>query len=504
MKEAEAKENHPRHERYDLVIIGSGPAGFYGAIQAAKMGKTVCIIEKHPKLLGGAWVHWGTLPSKTMRETLAAIQNISFHAGQRWINRILADLSTTKLHERALTVSRAEESLIHQHLSNNNIEVFHGMGHLENSHSVRVIREKNSSFVIEADRILIATGSRPRRPAEIPFDGWRVVDSDEMIHLEQIPNEMIIFGAGVIGCEFACIFAALGVKITLVDARSRIMQTMDKEIASELQSTMEHLGVRFILDSNFLSLSFDGPRVKATTTKGQLETDLVFFAAGRVSNTERLGLKQIGIDLNDRGAIKVNKYFQTTVPNIYAAGDVIGAPALAATSIMQGRHAVAHAFGVDVGQFPSVFPVGVYTIPELSSVGATEEELQEKNIDYVVGRATYAEVARGYIRGDHHGLLKLLVCRKTQKILGVHIVGEDACNLVHIGQAFMLNEGARAQDLVNSMIFNYPTLAEAYKIAAFNALNKIFKGGKFDQDVSDENRENKETKENKKPSSKVA
>jgi NAD(P) transhydrogenase len=484
MKEVIHQSDRPRHQRYDLVVIGSGPAGFYGAIQASKMGKKVCIIEKHPKLLGGAWVHWGTLPSKTMRETLAAIQNISFHAGQRWINRILSDLSTTKLHERALTVSRAEESLMHQHLANNNIEVFHGMGHIENSHSVRVVREENDSLVIETDRMLIATGSRPRRPAEIPFDGWRVVDSDEMIHLEQIPSEMLIFGAGVIGCEFACIFAALGVKITLVDARSRIMQTMDKEIAGELQTTMEHLGVRFILDCNFQSLVCDGPRVKVTTTKGPLETDLVFFAAGRVSNTERLGLKKTGIDLNERGAIVVNKFFQTAVPNIYAAGDVIGPPALAATSIMQGRHAVAHAFGVNVGPFPAVFPVGVYTIPELSSVGATEEELQEKKIDYVVGRATYAEVARGYIRGDHHALLKLLVCKKTLAILGVHIVGKDACNLVHIGQAFMLNSGARAQDLVNSMIFNYPTLAEAYKIAALNALNKIFKGGKFDEDDS--------------------
>lgn len=466
---------------FDLIVVGSGPGGTHAAFQAAKLQKRVCIVEKHPKNIGGAWLHWGTIPSKTMRETLAAVQSIKFHVGSDWVQRILSTLSATRLRGRANEVSNQQQALMEKHLVNNGISIIHGYGTLEDRTSVRIVDGDRKSRIVSAPNIILATGSRPRRPVDVPFDGWRIVDSDELLLLQDLPKSIVVFGAGVIGCEFACIFAALGVETTIVDRRSRIMQTMDREIASELQRFMEILGVKFLLGQTFDRFEVNGPRVFCHLADKTLTSDLMFFAAGRASNVEHLGLEKLGIEVNDRGGISVNSHFQTSVPNIYAVGDVIGPPALAATSIAQGRQAACHAFSVGKMKFPEVFPIGIYTIPELSSVGATEEELVEKNVEYVVGRASYSEIARGYIRGDAHGMLKILVCKKTQKILGVHVVGDDACNLVHIGLAFMLR-GGTAQELVNDMVFNYPTLAEAYRIAAFNALNKVFTNGRFIED----------------------
>jgi len=289
---------------------------------------------------------------------------------------------------------------------------------------------------------------------------------------------MIIYGAGVIGCEYACIFRAIGCDVAVVDGRSTIMQFVDVEAAQALAKSMEDSGIKFVLGSKLKDAKVRGPVVHVGLENGKiLETDVLFFAAGRIPNTDKIGLERLGIKIGERGAIDVNEDFQTNIPNIYAAGDTIGSPALAATSAAQGRHAACHMFGKKVRPFPKVFPVGVYTIPELSSVGKTEEDLKKEHIPYVVGRAHYSEVARGYIRGDEHGLLKLLVCQRTHHILGIHITGHDACNLIHIGLAFMQKNG-HAQDLVD-MIFNYPTLAEAFRIAAFNALNKIFTDGEI-------------------------
>ena len=462
---------------YDLIVIGSGPAGIQAAVQAAKLKKSVCIIEKMPDRLGGAWIHTGTLPSKTIRESLEAIHSIRHHVGREWVDRIVDDLSTTKLYRRAQKVSREEESLVRRYTKKNHIEICGGVATFIDQNTLLVTPVEGPAYSIRGSNFVIATGSRPRRPDNIPFDGWRVVDSDEILRLESVPRHMIIYGAGVIGCEYACIFGALGVETILVDSRDRLLAMSDAEVVKSLEHAMTDIGIKIKFKQDLKKITTNGPKVSVEMTNETIETDVLFFAAGRISNSDNMGLEKIGVNVNERGVISVNDAFQTLVPHIYAAGDVIGPPALAATSAQQGRFCALHAFATMKSEFPKHFPIGVYTIPELSSVGPTEEQLKEQGVDFVVGRAGYSEIARGYIKGDNHGMLKLLVERKTHKILGIHIVGEGASNLVHIGLAFMLKDGV-ANDLIN-MIFNYPTLAEAYRIAAFNALNKIYLDGRI-------------------------
>ncbi len=462
---------------YDLIVIGSGPAGIQAAVQAAKLKKSVCIIEKMPDRLGGAWIHTGTLPSKTIRESLEAIHAIKHHAGQGWVERVIDDLSTTKLYHRAQKVSLDEESLVRRYTKKNHIEICGGFATFQDPHTVKITPPQGLAYTITGKNFVIATGSRPRRPENVPFDGWRVVDSDEILKLETVPRHMVIYGAGVIGCEYACIFGALGVQTILVDSRDRLLAMSDAEVVKSLEKSMTEMGIKFRFRQDLKAITPMGPKVSVQLTDETIETDVLFFAAGRISNSENLGLNKVGIKVSDRGVIVVNDAFQTSIPHIYAAGDVIGPPALAATSAQQGRFCALHAFATIKSEFPKHFPIGVYTIPELSSVGPTEEELKEQNVDFVVGRAGYSEIARGYIKGDNHGMLKLLVDKKSHKILGIHILGEGAANLVHIGLAFMLKDGV-ANDLID-MIFNYPTLAEAYRIAAFNALNKIYPDGKI-------------------------
>ncbi len=403
------------------------------------------------------------------------MRGIQEHVGKHWVNRVVDDLQTGKLFARARDVSAQEENLVQEHIASNRIRIVQGFGSVENNYTVRVISPKFESMTLSTEFILLATGSHPDRPAHIPFDGWRIVDSDDIFTLENIPKLMTIYGAGVIGCEYACIFAAMGVDVTLVDGRQQILQYCDQEVIRELRSFMEALGVKFRLGAKISHLLIDGPRVKITVGGDTIETDVLFWAGGRVPATAHLGLERVGIQLDSYGTIKVNENFQTSIGNIYAAGDAIGPPALAATASQQGRFVACHAFGTNLGHFAKDFPIGIYTIPECSMVGKTEEALIREGREYVVGRASYKEIARSAIGGQRHGLLKLIICLKTHKILGIHIVGEDACNLIHIGLAFM-TKGGHAQDLIN-MIFNYPTLAEGYRIAAFNGLNKIFTDG---------------------------
>jgi NAD(P) transhydrogenase len=463
-------------KEYDLLVLGSGPAGIHGAVQAAKLGKKVAIIEKNEKALGGAWIHTGTLPSKTIREVVATVQSIKPHVGKEWVDRLVQDLSTDDLKNRAHDVATSEESLVQKHLANNNIEVIRGFGRIEDPFTVRVVRQDGDPIVVRSAFILIGTGSKPRRPDEIPFDDWRIVDSDSILQLEHLPRSLQIYGAGVIGCEYACIFGALGVKTTIIDSRTRIMQTVDQEVAGALKTSMEEMGIEFQLGYTLKKLTTQGPKVIAQYDKGSLESDVFFFAAGRQSNSAHIGLERVDIKTDARGTICVDQFFRTNVPNIYAAGDVIGPPALASTSAEQGRIAVRHAFGDKQCKFPEVYPVGIYTIPEISSVGKTEEMLIQEKAEYVVGRASFDEVARGHIRGESHGLLKILVDVKTKQIVGIHVIGADAANLIHIGLCCML-AGLPLDELVNSVLFNYPTLAEAYRVAAFNALNKIYPNG---------------------------
>jgi NAD(P) transhydrogenase len=422
-------------KKYDLAIIGSGPAGIHAAVQAAKLNKRVAVIEKTPQRIGGVWIHTGTLPSKTLREVAEAIRRIKFHVGNEWVERLVNDISPATLFGRATQVCNQEENHVRKYLEKNNVEVLTGAGRLETEHSVRIIPFGQDPYITECEKILIGTGSRPRRPDDIPFDGWRVVDSDEILRLACLPRRLSIFGAGVIGCEYACIFQALGCEVTVFDARNVVMQNLDREITEELKKIMEQQGIKFCMNHNLDRVVAKGANAIATFNNGKVENicDVFFFAAGRVSNTENLGLERLNIQCNDRGAIRVDKNFQTSSPNVYAAGDAIGFPALAATSAEQGRHAVCHAFGNLHKEFPSVFPIGVYTIPELSAIGKSEEELVAEKVDFVVGRAHFTELARGYIRGDNTGLLKLLICKQTQRILGIHCVGADAANLIHIG-----------------------------------------------------------------------
>lgn len=464
---------------YDLVVIGSGPAGIHAAVQAAKLKRTVCIIERTAPHIGGALVHTGTIPSKTMREALDAVQAVRKHLDEQWVTRMMQDLPIDRLLARARCVSTVEEKLLEEHLKSNAIVLLEGEGFIEGPHLVRLNKKGSCSQVVEAKAILIATGSRPRRPSDIPFDGWRVVDSDEILGLKSIPERMLILGAGIIGCEYACIFASMGVKVSVLDSGDDILRQMDRDVVNELRRSMEECGVTFFLGESLRDVVPKGPVVQLHTESRCIETDLVFFAGGRVSNSDKLGLERLGIVTTPRGAIVVNEHFQTAIPSVYAAGDVIGAPALAATSSHQGRAVSCHAFGGHADPFPELYPVGVYTIPELSGIGKTEAELKERGVPYVVGLAHYKEIARGQIRGDSRGLIKMLVCPNDHKILGIHIVGADAANLIHIGQAFMLS-GGYAQDFVN-MVFNYPTLAEGYRIAAFNALNKIFSSGSIEK-----------------------
>jgi NAD(P) transhydrogenase len=460
---------------YDLVVIGSGPAGIHAAVQAAKLKRSVCIVDRCAPGVGGALVHTGTIPSKAMREALDAIQGVRKHIDERWVARMMQDLPIERLLSRARHVATLEERLLQGHLRSNAIELVQGDAFIEGPHSVRINRAGHTSRVLEAGVILIATGSRPRRPADVPFDGWRVVDSDEILRLSSVPERMLISGAGIIGCEYACIFATMVVKVSVLDSGKDFLRQMDRDVVQELKRIMEESGITFFLDEAMERIETKGPLVQVHTAKRCIETDLMFFAGGRVSNSDHLGIENLGIKTSPRGAILVNDHFQTDVPTIYAAGDVIGAPALAATSSHQGRAVSCHAFGGQSQAFPSLYPVGVYTIPELSGIGKTEAELKEHGVPYVVGHAHYNEIARGHIRGESHGLIKMLVCPESYKILGIHIVGADAANLIHIGQAFMISDRC-AQDFV-SMIFNYPTLAEGYRIAAFNALNKIFSSG---------------------------
>ena len=459
---------------YDLIVIGSGSAGAHAAVQAAKIHKRVCIIESDPERAGGSWIHTGTLPSKTLREGLAAIHNLHEHLGPAWVHRLIEDLQTGKLMGRAHQVSIQEEQQLQAYLKANQIQMIRGRATLESAHAVRV-NTASSSQVLTTHYIFIATGSRPARPAHIPFDHWRVIDSDDVFNLEAIPKTMVIYGAGVIGCEYACIFAAMGTKVTLVHSRPQILQYCDQELVSELRSFMEGLGIRFVLGEKTKEIHVSGPLVTVRVGQEDLEAEVFFWASGRVPCTEDLGLKKLGVDCDEQKAVLVNDSFQTSVHNIYAAGDAIGPPALAATASQQGRFVACHAFGITLGSFPKDYPIGIYTIPECSMVGKTEEALLEEGRSFVVGRAYYHEVVRSMIGGKSKGLLKLLIDSKTHAILGVHIVGEDACNLVHIGLAFM-TKGGHAQDFVN-MVFNYPTLAEAYRIAAFNGLNKLFPDG---------------------------
>jgi NAD(P) transhydrogenase len=460
-------------ERFDLVVIGSGPAGEKAAAQAAYFGKRVAIIERAPEP-GGAGVHTGTLPSKTLRET--ALYLSGHQARALYGVAVNLDRSATLEHlmARKAAIAESESQRIRENLARHGVTYFHGLGRVTGAHGVSVETERRLAH-LEGAFILVSTGSRPFRPKDVDFADDRIHDSDEILGIGRLPESLTVLGAGVIGCEYACMFAALGVPITLVDARSEILPFLDFEIIARLKAAMQRLGIRMVQGQRWTSVKRTTAGVVATLADGTpIENEQLLFAAGRTGVATDIGLDKVGLAPDSRGYIPVDKHFCTKVPHILAAGDVIGFPALASVSMEQGRVAVCHAFGFGYKQaVADTMPYGIYTIPEVSSYGETEETCKEKKIEYVAGRALYANNARGKITGDLEGITKLVVDKQTRKLIGVHVIGERATELVHVGQT-AIHLGATV-DLFIEMVFNYPTLADSYKYAAYDCLAGLAK-----------------------------
>ncbi len=457
---------------YDLIVIGSGPAGEKGAAQAAYFGKKVALVERSP-YLGGAGLNTGTVPSKTLRETALYFSGLR-QRGLYGIDYSLKDnLTVSDFMYRKSIVVENQWSLIRRNLEKHHIEVIAGIASLKDAHTVQVHRLDGSEVNLTTDTILIATGSSPFHPPEVPFDHQVIYDSDSILQMSHIPKSMIIVGGGVIGSEYASIFTALGVQVTLVDSRDRLLPFVDREIAERLQHQLEGLGLRFIFNDRVVNIKVSNNRVDLSLKGGeQLTGDIALFAAGRQSNVQELGLENLGVKMGDRGLILVNEKYQTSVPNIYAAGDVIGFPALASTSMEQARVAMVHAFNLRYKeQVSSILPLAVYTIPEISMVGLSEDDCQKKNIPCLVGRAYYENNARGQIIGDLSGLLKLVFSPNDKKLLGVHLIGELASELVHIGAQIIAAAGTI--DAFIQSVYNYPSLSDAYKYAAYDGLGNL-------------------------------
>lgn len=461
---------------YDLIVIGSGPGGQRAAIQAAKLDKRVAIVEKKT-VLGGACINTGTIPSKTLREAvmhLSGYRERSFYGSSYAVKQ---HITMQDLLFRTNLVIKHEQDISRHQVMRNNIDLLEGWGSFAGPNTIRVTSPDNhGSQELTADKIIIAVGTTATKNDKIPFDPETIFTSDEILDLARLPKTLAVVGAGVIGTEYTTIFAALGVRITLIDKRPILLDFVDDEIADSLAYQMRENRVTLRLGEEVASIETlqdeHGKRVKIHLQSGkQIITEKVLYAIGRTGNTFKLGLENAGLIPDDRGRIKVNTHYQTEIPNIYAVGDVIGFPSLASTSMEQGRLAACHAFGHEATSTPTLLPYGIYTIPEISMVGRSEEELTQANIPYEVGKARYREIARGQIIGDNTGLLKLIFHTETRQLLGVHIMGEGASELVHIGQAVLSYNGTI--DYFVNTVFNYPTLAECYKIAALDGLNRL-------------------------------
>ena len=469
-----AHSNNPYD--YDLLVIGSGPAGQRAAIQGSKLDKRVALIEKKT-VLGGVSVNTGTIPSKTLRE---AVLNLSGYREKEFYGlsySVKQRITMQDLLHRVDTVIKHEIDVTRAQLLRNRVEVISAAASFVTAHTLRLeYAEGGGERQVSARQIIIATGTEATRDEHIPFDGKRVLTSDDVLLLEELPRTLAVVGAGVIGGEYASMFAALGVRVTLVDKRTRLLPFVDGEIVDTLAYHMRENRVTLRLGESVAAIEKieddSGERVRILLDSGkQIVTDMVLYSIGRTGNTAKLNLESAGLETDDRGRIPVNEHYQTKVETIYAVGDVIGFPSLASTSMEQGRLAACHAFGVVTTSVPELFPYGIYTIPEISMVGRNEEELTLAGIPSEVGKARYREIARGQIVGDTTGLLKLLFHMETRQLLGVHIIGEGASELVHIGQAVMAF-GGKVDYFVNT-VFNYPTLAECYKTAAFDGVNRL-------------------------------
>jgi len=461
---------------YDMVVIGSGPAGQRAAIQAAKLGRRILMVERQA-VVGGVCTNTGTIPSKTLRE---AVLHLSGHRERGVYGAaytVKQNITMKDLHFRTGHVVRHEIDVLRHQLLRNRVELIAGTACFQDGHTVSIARGNlHGHELVTAAKIVIAVGTEATRSPTVPFDGQRVLISDDILSLITLPRSLAVIGAGVIGIEYATMFATLGVRVTLVDKRDRLLPFIDREITDNLAYHMQHNWITLRLGEEVQTVApFDeerGERVRITLASGKhVVTEKVLYSIGRTGATGGLNLAAAGVTTDARGRLEVNAQYQTSQPHIYAVGDVIGFPSLASTSMEQGRLAACHAFGVIADCAPGLFPYGIYTIPEISTVGRNEEELTAEGVPYEIGKANYREIARGQIIGDSVGLLKLIFHRETRALLGVHIIGEGASELVHIGQA-VLAHGGSIDYFVNT-VFNYPTLAECYKTAAFDGINRL-------------------------------
>jgi NAD(P) transhydrogenase len=472
---------------YDLIVIGSGPGGQKAALAAAKLGKKVAVVE-HREMLGGVCVNTGTIPSKTLREAVLYLTGMNQRELYGASYRVKENITPADLHERTAHVVKREIDTIRDQFTRNHIDLFTGHGSFIDANTVTIEGSTGSEErSLTARFIIIATGTTPRRPDGVDFDADRVLDSDEIINLDFIPTSMVVVGAGVIGIEYASIFAALGSKVTVVEKRDTMLDFCDPEVVEALRFHLRDSAVTFRFGEEVTDVDVSPTGTLTTLASGkQIAAGAVMYSAGRVGRTDGLNLEAAGLCTDDRGRIEVDDQFRTSVEHIFSVGDVIGFPALAATSMDQGRLAAYHAFGEPAHSMAELQPIGIYTIPEVSFVGATESDLTRDKVPYEFGVSRYRELARGQIAGDSYGMLKLLVSTDDHKLLGVHIFGTAATELIHIGQAVM-GCGGTVEYLVDAVL-NYPTFSEAYKVAALDVMNKIRAVRNFHSDDSPDER----------------
>jgi NAD(P) transhydrogenase len=456
---------------FDLVVIGSGPAGQKGAIAGAKLGKRVAIIDRK-EMVGGVCLHTGTIPSKTLREAilyLSGIQQRSFYGRDYSVKDSIA---VSDLAFRIQTVMAREMEVVRAQLKRNGVITFNGSACFADPHTIEV-DSADGKTILRGDHVLIACGTRPAHSAAVPLDGRRIIDTDQLIRAERLPRDLIVVGAGVIGLEYASMLSALNIKVTIIEQRPTVLDFVDREMIEALFYFMRQRGATFRLGERVTSVGYDEKqRVVACLESGkEVHGDALLYSVGRQTNADLLNLPAAGLAADERGRIAVDKSFRTAAPHIYAAGDVIGFPALASTSMEQGRLATCSMFGVACRSFPEFLPYGIYTIPEISMVGANEQELTEKKVPYEVGQAKYAELAKGQMVGAEVGQLKVLFHPKTLRVLGVHAIGDGATEIIHIGQAVLSFGGTI--EYFRDTVFNYPTFAEAYKVAGLDGLNKL-------------------------------
>jgi NAD(P) transhydrogenase len=457
---------------YDLVVIGSGPAGQKCAIAAAKARKRVAVIDR-AAMMGGVSVHTGTIPSKTLREAIFQLTGFAVKALYGDGSRRRGDLSVQDLSSPVNAMIERESEVVRAQFKRNGVAIYSGSAHFLDRHTVEV-QGDGEEISVRGEKVFVACGTRPAHSPEVPFDDQRIVDTDHLSGLGRIPKEIIVVGAGVIGLEYASFMAALGADVTLIDQRPTVLEFADREIVEALLYHLRRFGVTFRLAEKVARVGIDLQRDCVFTeleSGKKVHGDALIYCVGRQANGDQLQLEAAGLASDSRGRLKVNEFYQTEVPHIYAAGDVIGFPALASTSMEQGRLAASHMFGIPFEHTPDLFPYGIYTIPEISMVGQTEETLTSNRVPYEVGIANYSELAKSMMLGDEAGMLKLLFDRQTRKLLGVHALGQRATEIIHIGQAVLFYGGS--VEYFRDMVFNYPTLAEAYKVAALDGLNKL-------------------------------